>query len=99
MGAVLLYKAFSNSQGGPETIDIGALTGRVQRGEIAQLTIKANEILAKDTAGKMLRAESANPDFQSELMKEASKVDPSTNQSAHAASAMSCGAPTLTKLL
>jgi cell division protease FtsH len=80
LGAVLLYKAFSNSQGGPETIDIGQLSVKVQRGEIAKLTVKQNEILAQDTNGKQLRAESANPDYQSKLMADAAKLDPNTNK-------------------
>ncbi|MCA1816940.1 MAG: ATP-dependent zinc metalloprotease FtsH [Acidobacteria bacterium] len=80
LGAVLLYKAFSNSQGGPEKTDVGSLSARVQRGEIAKLTIKPNEVLAQTTDGKQLRAESANPYYQSKLMEEAAKVDPNTNK-------------------
>ncbi|MFN2599377.1 MAG: ATP-dependent zinc metalloprotease FtsH [Pyrinomonadaceae bacterium] len=80
LGAVLLYKAFSNSQGGPEKTDVGSLSARVQRGEIAKLTIKPNEVLAQTTDGKQLRAESANSYYQSKLMEEAAKVDPNTNK-------------------
>jgi cell division protease FtsH len=80
LGAVLLYKAFSNSQGGPEKIDVGSLSVKVQRGEIAKLTVKQNEILAQDTNGKQFRAESANPYYQSKLMEDAAKIDPNTNK-------------------
>jgi cell division protease FtsH len=80
LGAVLLYKAFSNSQGGPEKIDVGSLSAKVQRGEIAKLTVKQSEILAQDTNGKQFRAESANPYYQSKLMEDAAKLDPNTNK-------------------
>jgi cell division protease FtsH len=80
LGAVLLYKAFSNSQGGPEKIDVGKLSAMVQRGEIAKITIKPSEILAQDPNGKQFRAESSNPYYQSKLMEEAAKLDPATNK-------------------
>jgi cell division protease FtsH len=80
LGAVLLYKAFANSQSGPEKTDVGTLSARVQRGEIVKLTIKQNEVLAQTTDGKQLRAESANPFYQSKLMEEAAKLDPNTNK-------------------
>ncbi|HVG30482.1 MAG TPA: ATP-dependent zinc metalloprotease FtsH [Pyrinomonadaceae bacterium] len=80
LGAVLLWKAFSNSQGGPEKIDVGSLSVKLQRGEIAKITVKPNELLAKDTNGKEFRAESANPYYQSKLMEDAAKIDPNTNK-------------------
>jgi cell division protease FtsH len=80
LGAVLLYKAFSNSQGGPEKTDVGTLSAMVQRGEIKKITIKPSEILAQHNDGRQFRAESANPYYQSKLMEEAAKVDPNTNK-------------------
>jgi cell division protease FtsH len=81
LGAVLLYKAFANSQGGPTKVDVGTLSAMVQRGEITKLTIKATEVLAQDTKGGQFRAESANPYYQSKLMEDAAKIDPNTNKS------------------
>ena len=49
LGAVLLYKAFANSQGGgTSTIDVGLLNNKIQNGEIVKLTIKQNEVMAVD---------------------------------------------------
>jgi cell division protease FtsH len=80
LGAVLLYKAFANNQGGPTKVDVGTLSAMVQRGEITKLTIKASEVLAQDTKGGQFRAESANPYYQSKLMEEAAQIDPNTNK-------------------
>ena len=80
LGAVLLYKAFSNSQGTPDKLDVGALTNKVQKGEIAKLTVKQNEALAVDQGGHQYRAELANPFFQSRLMEAATAVDPNTGK-------------------
>ena len=69
LGAVLLYKAFANSQSGsPQTIDVGALNTKIQNGEIAKLTIKQNEATAVDKGNNQFKAELSNPFVQRDLM-------------------------------
>jgi cell division protease FtsH len=69
LGAVLLYKAFANSQGGsPETIDVGLLNTKIQNSEITKLTVKQNEANATDKNGKQFKAELSNPFVQRDLM-------------------------------
>jgi cell division protease FtsH len=69
LGAVLLYKAFANSQGGsPSAVDVGALNTKIQNGEIAKLTIKQNEAAAVDKNGQQFKAELSNPFVQRDLM-------------------------------
>ncbi|PYS94417.1 MAG: cell division protein FtsH [Acidobacteria bacterium] len=69
LGAVLLYKAFANSQGGsPSAIDVGALNAKIQNGEIAKLTVKQNEATAVDKSNNQFKAELSNPFLQRDLM-------------------------------
>ncbi|HEV7905174.1 MAG TPA: hypothetical protein VGO96_15135, partial [Pyrinomonadaceae bacterium] len=80
LGAVLLYKAFAGNQGGPEKLDVGALTAKIQRNEISKLTIKQSEALATDTNNRQWRTELSNPTIQSELAKMAWATDPTSNK-------------------
>ena len=78
LGAVLLYQAFAKAQGGPEKLDVSALTAKIQRNEITKLVIKQTEAVATDTNNRQWRAELSNPFFQSDLMKAATTADAST---------------------
>ncbi|HEX8072590.1 MAG TPA: ATP-dependent zinc metalloprotease FtsH [Pyrinomonadaceae bacterium] len=81
LGAVLLYKAFANSQGGsPAAVDVSTLSDKIQKGEIAKLTIKQNEATAVAKNGTQYKAELSNPMFQSKLMELATSNDPNTNK-------------------
>ncbi|HLL77830.1 MAG TPA: ATP-dependent zinc metalloprotease FtsH [Pyrinomonadaceae bacterium] len=82
LGAVLLYKAFSNTQGGPENIDVGTLMTKIRQHEIGKLTVKPTEVIAVDAnnSAKQWRAAASNPEFQSKLMELASSTDPQTGK-------------------
>ncbi len=82
LGAVLLYKAFANSQGGgTQAIDVSTLSDKIQKGEIAKLTIKQSEAVAiSKNGGGQYKAELSNPMFQSKLMEAATAVDATTNK-------------------
>ncbi len=66
LGAVMLYKAFSNNQGAPENIDVGTLMTKIRAHEVGKLTIKETEVIAVDAnnSSKLWRAESSNPEFR-----------------------------------
>jgi cell division protease FtsH len=82
LGAVLLYKAFANSQGGsPTAIDVGALITKIQNNEIAKVTVKQNEAIAvAKNGGGQFKAELSNPMFQSKLMEAATATDATTGK-------------------
>jgi cell division protease FtsH len=73
LGAVLLYKAFSNSQGTPEKLDVGALFQKIEREEIGKLTLKQSEVLAVAKSGANFRAELSNAFTQRDMIAEARK--------------------------
>ena len=81
LGAVLLYKAFANSQAGsPQAVDVSALIARIQNNDISKLTIKQNEVTAVSKTAGPLKAELSNQMFQSKLMEAATAVDATTNK-------------------
>ncbi|HEX8424055.1 MAG TPA: ATP-dependent zinc metalloprotease FtsH, partial [Pyrinomonadaceae bacterium] len=79
LGAVLLYKAFAGSQGGPEKVDLSTLKARINKHEIGKLVVKQSEALATDTKGAQLRADLSNAQQQSSLMDVATKLDENGN--------------------
>ncbi|MFL6207901.1 MAG: ATP-dependent zinc metalloprotease FtsH [Pyrinomonadaceae bacterium] len=81
LGAVLLYKAFANSQGGnPAAVDVGQLIAKIQNNEIAKLTVKQSEAIAIGKNGSQYKAELSNTTFQSKLMEAATAIDATTNK-------------------
>jgi cell division protease FtsH len=81
LGAVLLYKAFANSQAGsPQAVDVSALIARIQNNDITKLTIKQNEVTAVSKSAGQLKAELSNQTFQSKLMEAATAIDATTNK-------------------
>ncbi len=82
LGAVLLYKAFANSQGGnPAAVDVGQLIAKIQNNEIAKLTVKQTEAVGvSKTGGGQYKAELSNATFQSKLMEAATAIDATTNK-------------------
>ncbi|HEX8181947.1 MAG TPA: ATP-dependent zinc metalloprotease FtsH [Pyrinomonadaceae bacterium] len=81
LGAVLLYKAFANSQGGTTTVlDVSALKYKIVNGEIAKLTLKQSEALAVAKSGAQFKTELSQQDTQGDVMKLATDIDPTTNK-------------------
>jgi cell division protease FtsH len=71
-GAILLYKVFNGSQNSKVAlVGYGDLVQKVDKGELAKLTIKQSEVLAVDTKGNEFRAPLDNQFTKANLMERA----------------------------
>jgi cell division protease FtsH len=73
-GALLLYKLVNPTGKNSTGIDLNALYGKIEAGEIKQLTVKQNETVAIDTRGQEFRAQLTNEPMKNELFKKANEV-------------------------
>jgi cell division protease FtsH len=73
-GALLLYKLVNPTGKNSTAIDLNALYGKIEAGEIKQLTVKQNETVAVDTRGQEFRAQLTNEPMKNELFKKANEV-------------------------
>jgi cell division protease FtsH len=73
-GALLLYKLVVNPTGkNAAAIDLTALYGKIDAGEIKQVTVKQNETTALDTRGQEFRVQLTNEQMKNELFKKANE--------------------------
>jgi len=96
---VLLYKAFSGTQGGPEKLDLSTLKAKIEKREIGKIVVKPSEVLATDTKGGQWRADLSNSEQQSSLMDVATKIDENGNPRVAKVEDMSSGNSMLWGLL
>jgi len=73
-GALLLYKLVNPTGKNSTAIDLTALYGKIEKGEIKQLTVKQNETVAIDNRGQELRVQLTNEHMKSELFKKANEL-------------------------
>ncbi|HYJ85694.1 MAG TPA: AAA family ATPase, partial [Pyrinomonadaceae bacterium] len=73
-GALLLYKLVNPAGKTPTEVDLMALMGRIDAGEIKQLTVKQNETVAIDSRGQELHAQLTNEQMKAELFKKANET-------------------------
>ncbi len=73
-GALLLYKLVNPAGKNSTDIDLTALMGRIEAGEIKQITVKQNETIAIDTRGQELHAQLTNEQMKNELFKKSTEV-------------------------
>ena len=73
-GALLLYKLVNPTGKNSTAIDLNALYGKMEAGEIKQLTVKQNETVAIDSRGQEFRAQLTNEPMKNELFKKANEV-------------------------
>jgi cell division protease FtsH len=76
VGALLLYKFLARPVGGgSQNIDQVALLGKIQSGDLKQMTFKQQEVVATDKGGHEFRAQLSNEFRKAELMKAATEKD------------------------
>jgi cell division protease FtsH len=74
-GALLLYKLVNPAGKNAAEVDLMALMGRIDAGEIKQLTVKQNETVAIDSRGQELHAQLTNEQMKNELFKKANEIN------------------------
>ena len=72
-GALLLYKLVNPTGKNSTAIDLTTLYGKIEAGEIKQLTVKQNETVALDTRGQEFRVQLTNEQMKNELFKKANE--------------------------
>jgi cell division protease FtsH len=72
-GALLLYKLVNPTGKNSTAIDLTTLYGKIDAGEIKQLTVKQNETVALDTRGQEFRVQLTNEQMKNELFKKANE--------------------------
>ncbi|MCA1600405.1 MAG: hypothetical protein LC776_01750, partial [Acidobacteria bacterium] len=72
-GALLLYKLVNPTGKNSTAIDLTTLYGKIEAGEIKQLTVKQNETIALDTRGQEFRVQLTNEQMKNELFKKANE--------------------------
>jgi cell division protease FtsH len=72
-GALLLYKLVNPTGKNSTNIDLVQLEQKINNGELKQLTVKQNEIVATDRAGQNYVAQLTNEHTKAQILKEASE--------------------------
>jgi cell division protease FtsH len=72
-GALLLYKLVNPTGKNSTNIDLVQLEQKINNGELKQLTVKQNEIVATDRAGLTYVAQLTNEHTKAQILKEASE--------------------------
>ncbi|HYN23900.1 MAG TPA: ATP-dependent zinc metalloprotease FtsH [Pyrinomonadaceae bacterium] len=72
-GALLLYKLVNPTGKNSTATDLTTLYGKIEAGEIKQLTVKQNETVALDTRGQEFRVQLTNEQMKNELFKKANE--------------------------
>jgi cell division protease FtsH len=72
-GALLLYKLVNPTGKNSTAIDLTTLYGKIEAGDIKQLTVKQNETVAIDQRGQELRVQLTNEQMKNELFKKANE--------------------------
>ncbi|HEX5704975.1 MAG TPA: ATP-dependent zinc metalloprotease FtsH [Pyrinomonadaceae bacterium] len=79
-GALLIYKLVNPGTKNTTAIDLTQLEQKIQRGELAQLTVKQSETTAVEkTSGKTFVAQLTNEHTKAEILKEARGLDANGN--------------------
>jgi cell division protease FtsH len=72
VGAIALWHFFARTQGGKtQNVDLTVIQKKIDAGELKQLTIEQQEVVAIDSAGTELHAQVANEFYKADLMKQA----------------------------
>jgi cell division protease FtsH len=79
-GALLIYKLVNPGSKNTSNIDLVQLESKIQKGELAQLTVKQSETVAVDAAGKNFLVQLTNEHTKAEILKEARTSDPATGK-------------------
>jgi cell division protease FtsH len=73
-GALLVYKLVNPQGKNSQAIDLNALEAKITNGELRQMTVEQNEIVATDRSGQEFRAQLTNEYRKAELLKEAGEI-------------------------
>ncbi len=73
-GALLLYKLVNPTGKNSTAIDLTALYGKIDVGDIKHLTVKQNETVAIDNRGQEFRVQLTNDQMKAELFKKANEL-------------------------
>jgi cell division protease FtsH len=79
-GALLIYKLVNPGSKNTSSIDLVQLESKIQKGELAQLTVKQSESVAVDAAGKNYVVQLTNEHTKAEILKEARTTDPASGK-------------------
>ena len=73
-GAVLLYQLVNPSGRNSTEIDLTALYGKIDAGDIKQVTVQQNQTVAVDQRGQEFKVQLTNEQMKNELFKKATEV-------------------------
>ncbi len=73
-GALLLYKLVNPNSKNSSTIDLATLDAKITAGELKQLTVEQNEVVAQDKGGQEYRAPLTNEHIKADFLRKAYEV-------------------------